>query len=66
MVLVGFTPPDVTNTLPSIIPKLGESWAMHQRSTTERVGSFPILAVPMKCPLAGYRRSTLTFQAPDS
>ncbi len=48
MVLVGFTAPAVTNTLPSTIARLGTSWQTPHRSTTEARGSSPILAVPSR------------------
>ena len=48
MVLVGLTAPAVTNTLPSMIPRLGMSWHMPQRSTTEVAGSSPMRAVPSR------------------
>ena len=63
IVLVGFAEPAVTNTLPSTMPRLGTSWAMPHRSTTEWSGSSPIRAVPIRCPL-GSIEWTSTSVAP--
>jgi hypothetical protein len=49
MVLVGFTPPDVTKTLPSTMNKFGTSWLRPYWSTTEFWGFSPIRAVPRRC-----------------
>ena len=53
MVEVGFTPALVTNELPSTIKRFPTSCAWCQRLITDRLGSFPIRAVPikMKCRL---------------
>ena len=50
IVEVGFTPPDVTHTLPSTMKRFFTSWQRPQAFTTERSGSVPIRAVPSKCP----------------
>ena len=49
MVLAGFTPPPVTNTLPSTMKRFFTSWLRPQRLTTERSGSLPARAVPSRC-----------------
>src|SRR5260370_29269564 len=49
MVEVGFTPPDVTTTLPSTTNRFFTSWDRPHSFTTERSGSTPIRAVPSRC-----------------
>src|SRR3990172_3652456 len=47
IVSAGFKPPEVTNTLASMIKRLGTSWARPHLSTTEDVGSLPMRQVPI-------------------
>src|SRR6185503_15395845 len=49
MVEVGFTPPDVTNTLPSTMKRFFTSCERPHSLTTERSGSVPMRAVPSRC-----------------
>ena len=49
MVEVGFTPPEVTQMLPSTMNRFFTSWQRPHGFTTERSGSVPIRAVPSRC-----------------
>src|ERR1700681_4128508 len=49
MVEVGFTPPEVTQMLPSTMKRFFTSWQRPHSFTTERSGSVPIRGVPSKC-----------------
>ena len=49
MVEVGFTPPEVTKTLPSTMKRFFTSCERPHSLTTERAGSVPIRAVPSRC-----------------
>ena len=50
MVEVGFTPPEVTQMLPSTMNRFFTSWQQPHAFTTQRSGSLPIRAVPRRCP----------------
>src|SRR5690606_28441332 len=49
MVLVGFTAAAVTKMLPSMMNRLRTSWQRPHALTTERSGSVPMRAVPIRC-----------------
>ena len=49
MVLVGFTPPEVTKMLPSTMKRFFTSWLRPQEFTTEVSASSPMRAVPSRC-----------------
>ena len=66
MVEVGFTPPLVTQMLPSTMNRFFTSWLRPHPLTTERSGSLPMRAVPSRCqPLLG-TCSRKTVWAPAS
>src|SRR6185312_15989699 len=50
IVEVGFTPPDVTQMLPSTMNRFLTSWQRPQALTTDRSGSLPMRAVPSRWP----------------
>ena len=65
MVAVGFTPAEVTNTLPSTMNRFLTSWQRPHSLTTERAGSVPMRAVPIRCQPASCSGDSLTTsQAP--
>src|SRR6266478_417482 len=49
MVEVGFTPPEVTQILPSTMNRFFTSWQRPHSLTTEHSGSVPMRAVPSRC-----------------
>ena len=49
MVAVGLTPAEVTKMLPSTMNRFFTSWLRPHSLTTDRVGSLPMRAVPIKC-----------------